>query len=210
MQMLFTQSGLPSRDQRERSLHLLFTRGSQSGSGDCRCLSNPHPDGASLQHLFHQPANGRHVLMDQPVKRLILLASSESIAAFSEFVRKGAVSAGVAPEEFEKLDLVLEEILINVARYAYTPRLGKVEVTYCQERPGKLRVEIADFGRVFNPLETDPPDLSRGLADRPIGGLGVFLVKSLVDSISYRREDNRNILSFTFPPDQGAIQPMVL
>jgi anti-sigma regulatory factor (Ser/Thr protein kinase) len=52
-------------------------------------------------------------------------------------------------------------------------------------------------------LEADPPDLSRGLADRPIGGLGVFLVRSMVDSIDYRREDNRNILSFTFPVDGG-------
>ena len=68
-----------------------------------------------------------------------------------------------------------------------------------QAGPRKLHVEIADFGRVFNPLEADPPDLSRGLADRPIGGLGVFLVRSMVDSIAYRRDADRNILSFTFP-----------
>ena len=103
--------------------------------------------------------------------------------------------------EFEKLDLVLEEILINVARYAYSPETGAVEVAYAQAGPHKLRVEIADSGRVFNPLEADPPDLSRGLADRPIGGLGVFLVRSMVDSIDYRREADRNILSFTFPVD---------
>ena len=52
-------------------------------------------------------------------------------------------------------------------------------------------------------LQADPPDLSRGLADRPIGGLGVFLVRSMVDSIAYRREGDRNILSFTFPIDGG-------
>jgi serine/threonine-protein kinase RsbW len=145
--------------------------------------------------------------MDPPVKRLILPASSGSISAFSAFVRCGAVAADVAQTEFEKLDLVLEEILINVARYAYTPRMGKVEVAYSAEGPGKLRVEIADFGRVFNPLEADPPDLSRGLADRPIGGLGVFLIRSLVDSIAYRREENRNVLSFTFPIDSRSREP---
>ncbi len=139
--------------------------------------------------------------MDPPLTRLVLPASAGSISAFSEFVRGGAVAAGVARNEFEKLDLVLEEILINVARYAYTPETGAVEVTYTQAGPHKLRVEIADFGRVFNPLEADPPDLSRGLADRPIGGLGVFLVRSMVDSIDYRREADRNILSFTFPVD---------
>jgi anti-sigma regulatory factor (Ser/Thr protein kinase) len=137
--------------------------------------------------------------MDPPLKRLTLPASPGSISAFSEFVRDGAAAAGVATHEFGKLELVLEEILINVARYAYTPETGAVEVTCAQAGPRKIRIEIADFGRVFNPLEADPPDLSRGLTDRPIGGLGVFLVRSMVDSIDYRREQNRNILSFIFP-----------
>jgi len=137
--------------------------------------------------------------MDAPVNRLTLPASAETIAAFREFVRAGAIAAGVAPGEFEKLDLVLEEILINVARYAYVPKTGETEVAYFEDGPGKLRVEVADSGRCFNPLDVDPPDLSRGLADRPIGGLGVFLIKSLVESITYSRREDRNILSFTFP-----------
>jgi serine/threonine-protein kinase RsbW len=137
--------------------------------------------------------------MDPPLKRLTLPASAGSISAFSEFVRDGAAAAGIATQEFGKLELVLEEILINVARYAYTPETGAVEVAYTPAGPHKIRIEIADFGRVFNPLEADPPDLSRGLADRPIGGLGVFLVRSMVDSIDYRREQNRNVLSFVFP-----------
>jgi serine/threonine-protein kinase RsbW len=139
--------------------------------------------------------------MDSPVKRLTLPASAGSISTFSEFVRDGAVAAGVAEDELGKLDLVLEEILINVARYAYTPETGAVEVAYAQAGPSKLLVEIADFGRIFNPLAADPPDLSRGLADRQIGGLGVFLVRSMVNSIDYRREADRNILSFIFPID---------
>ncbi len=137
--------------------------------------------------------------MDPPLKRLTLPATAGSIAAFSEFVRDGAEEAGVDAQEFGKLELVLEEILINVARYAYTPETGAVEVSYVPAGPHKIRIEIADCGRVFNPLEADPPDLSRGLADRPIGGLGVFLVRSMVDSIDYRREQGRNILSFVFP-----------
>jgi serine/threonine-protein kinase RsbW len=131
--------------------------------------------------------------------RLSLPAAAESIAPFCEFVRAGALAVGIPLPELEKLDLILEEILINVARYAYAPSAGAVEVGYAPDGDGKIRVEVIDSGRVFNPLAVDPPDLSRGLAERPIGGLGVFLVRSLVDSITYRREDNRNILSFTFP-----------
>jgi anti-sigma regulatory factor (Ser/Thr protein kinase) len=137
--------------------------------------------------------------MDSSVARLTLPASAKSISAFSEFVRSGAIAAGIAAIEFEKLDLVLEEILINVARYAYTPETGSVEVAYAPEGAHRLRVEVVDFGRVFNPLEAGPPDLSRGLAGRPIGGLGVFLVRNMVDSIDYRREADRNVLSFIFP-----------
>src|SRR5579863_1602152 len=131
--------------------------------------------------------------------RLILPATAESMTAFREFVRGGAAATGIAADQLEMLDLVLEEILINIARYAYEPAKGDVEVAYWEEGQGMLRVEIGDSGRVFNPLEADPPDLSRGLADRPIGGLGVFLVRSMVASIDYRREGDRNILSFTFP-----------
>jgi serine/threonine-protein kinase RsbW len=136
--------------------------------------------------------------------RLSLPATAESIAPFREFVRAGALEAGIEPQELEKLDLVLEEILINVARYAYAPQKGLVEVRYLPEGLGKLLVEVIDSGRVFNPLEADPPDLSRGLADRPIGGLGVFLIRSMVASIDYRRDADRNILSFTFPNHTSA------
>lgn len=133
--------------------------------------------------------------------RLTLPAVAESITPFREFVRAGALEAGILPEELEKLDLILEEILINVARYAYAPEKGVVEVVYSPHGAGRLRVEVIDSGRVFNPLAIIPPDLSGGLADRPIGGLGVFLVRSMANSIDYRRQADRNILSFTFPSE---------
>jgi serine/threonine-protein kinase RsbW len=139
--------------------------------------------------------------MDASASRLTLPASTESIAVFRDFVHSGAVAAGLPEGELEKLGLVLEEILINIARYAYAPDSGSVEVAYTHADSAHVQIEITDAGRVFNPLEADSPDLSRGLADRPIGGLGVFLVRRLVESIEYRREDNRNILSFTFPKD---------
>jgi len=137
--------------------------------------------------------------MDSAAQRLTLPASVESVALFREFVRSGAVVAEVPSEELEKLDLVLEEILVNVARYAYLPGNGSAEVAFAPDGPGKLHVEISDWGNAFNPLDAEPPDFSRGLAERPIGGLGVFLVRSLVSDIAYRREQDRNVLSFGFP-----------
>jgi serine/threonine-protein kinase RsbW len=155
--------------------------------------------------------------MDPAARRLTLPARVESVAAFREFVRSGAVAAEVPAEDLETLDLVLEEILMNIARYAYVADSGAAEdgsrglaeVAFTPDGPGKLYVEIADWGNAFNPLDVEPPDFSRGLAERPIGGLGVFLVRSLVSDIAYRREADRNIMSFGFPapggfPDPGA------
>jgi serine/threonine-protein kinase RsbW len=137
--------------------------------------------------------------MDSAARRLTLPASVESVALFRNFVRSGAVAAEVPADELEKLDLVLEEILVNIARYAYPAGNGAAEVAFAPDGPGKLYVEISDWGNDFNPLDVEPPDFSRGLAERPIGGLGVFLVRSLVSDIAYRRDTDRNVLSFGFP-----------
>jgi anti-sigma regulatory factor (Ser/Thr protein kinase) len=135
--------------------------------------------------------------MDSQFERLTLPARVESVRAFHQFVRSGAEAIGLDSVDMNKLDLVLEEILVNIARYAYDGA-GDVEVAYSAE-PGSLLVEITDSGRSFNPLESAPPELALGLAERPIGGLGVLLVRQIVGSLSYRRQDGQNTLSFRFP-----------
>jgi anti-sigma regulatory factor (Ser/Thr protein kinase) len=106
----------------------------------------------------------------------------------------------------DRLDLVLEELFMNVARYAYAaPASGDVEVAYTVDGPGRLLVQISDTGHEFNPLDSDPPDFSRGLAERPVGGLGIFLVKSIAETITYERDGACNRVSFVFsgPPAPG-------
>ncbi|HTR38821.1 MAG TPA: ATP-binding protein [Bryobacteraceae bacterium] len=134
--------------------------------------------------------------------RLTMPAGLDSLQPLTEFVLAGADRAGLAQSERDKLELVLEELLVNVARYAYQPEPGDVEVAYAADKPGELLVEISDKGRFFNPLEVPTPDLSTGLVDRPIGGLGLFLVRSLAGSVAYRREQDRNTVSFRFPGPQ--------
>jgi anti-sigma regulatory factor (Ser/Thr protein kinase) len=132
--------------------------------------------------------------------RLTLPARIESGEAFREFVREGAREAGLSSDQMSWLDLILEEILVNIARNAYPPtESGDTEVAYARLEQGTLLVEISDHGRSFNPLELPPPAMGDDLATRQIGGLGVFLVKSAADSLAYRREDGRNTLSFRFP-----------
>ncbi|HUJ50267.1 MAG TPA: ATP-binding protein [Bryobacteraceae bacterium] len=139
--------------------------------------------------------------MDPGFRRLSLPASLNSLQAFLEFAHTGADAAGLAAADRDQLDLVLEELLVNVARYAYQPGAGDVELAYAVEA-GKLLVQIVDKGRIFNPLEKEEPDLRGNLENLPVGGLGIFLFRHLVDSPSYRREQDCNIVSFRFPrPD---------
>ncbi len=130
--------------------------------------------------------------------RLTIPAQVGRLKEFCAFVRAGAEAGDLGDEEMNRLDLVLEELFVNIARYAYAPGGGEVEVGYAVEAPGRLLVEIADRGRAFNPLASEPPDFSRGLADRPLGGLGIFLVKTIADSIRYERDGDINRLSFVF------------
>jgi|HubBroStandDraft_6_1064221.scaffolds.fasta_scaffold1429739_1 serine/threonine-protein kinase RsbW len=137
--------------------------------------------------------------MSRRFERLTLPAHLGSLPALREFALEGAERAGLAAADRDKLDLVLEELLVNVARYAYQPGTGDVEVAYAVEGPGKLVVRISDKGCIFNPLEKQDPALPDRLEQREIGGLGVFLVKHLAGSIQYRREKGRNTVSFRLP-----------
>jgi len=136
---------------------------------------------------------------DPELRRLTLPASVDSLQAFLDFAHTGAQAAGLSEADRDRLDLVLEELLVNVARYAYLPGTGEVELGYIVEAAGKLLLQITDNGRIFNPLEKEEPDFSSTLESRAVGGLGIFLVRQLVDSLSYRRENGLNMVSFRFP-----------
>jgi len=134
--------------------------------------------------------------MDDGLTWLQLPAEMASLARFTEFAREGAKAAGLPESSFARLDLILEEALVNIFRYAYPAGGGQAIVGYAVAGPNCLRVDVCDSGREFNPLERQAPDLNVALDERPIGGLGIFLVQSMAESVRYFREDGRNRLSF--------------
>ena len=103
-----------------------------------------------------------------------------------------------APELLFQIRLVLEEVGTNIMKYGYdeeSEREKEVHITVTSERRS-LTMEIVDDGKPFDPLsDAPPPDLDSELEDRPIGGLGVYLVRKLVDEANYRREDGKNKLT---------------
>jgi serine/threonine-protein kinase RsbW len=128
---------------------------------------------------------------------LSLAADLASLESATEFTRCGAVAAGLPEDCWGHVDLVVEEIFVNVVRYAYSPgAAGVVELTYCVPKPGLLSVEIADQGAEYNPLTLREPNLPGSLKERSVGGLGVFLVRQLTESLDYRRDGEWNRLRF--------------
>ena len=114
-----------------------------------------------------------------------------------EFLRTGALEAGLPEARILNLDLLIEEIFMNVCRHGYPDgEEGVVTLTYSVPAPGQLSVEVADQGVEFNPLTAEPPGLTSNLESRPIGGLGIFLVKTLAPFITYRRDRDWNRLTF--------------
>lgn len=123
-------------------------------------------------------------------------AEISCLGAVTDFVRTGAREANLPATRVGELDLIVEEAVANICRHAYPGGPGIMTVTYSIPSAGELRVEIADQGVEFNPLSTPPPDLTLNIDQRPIGGLGVFLVKTLAKSLNYRREAGWNRLTF--------------
>lgn len=115
----------------------------------------------------------------------------ESQTAVSQFARE----QGFSPARISEIELAVEEALINIVHYAYKGMDGEVTLE-CKLTPEKgMVIEISDTGIPFNPLTKEDPDITLSVSERTIGGLGVYLIKQLMDEVHYRREGDKNILT---------------
>jgi anti-sigma regulatory factor (Ser/Thr protein kinase) len=124
------------------------------------------------------------VLMNQPGWR------AELLAALDDFARQHRLAESVR----QAADLSLEEHLTNILRYGYSDaERHEIRVRFELEE-GCLAIEIEDDGQAFDPLAVPEPDTTAPLEGRPVGGLGIHLIRRFMDEVQYRREADRNIL----------------
>jgi anti-sigma regulatory factor (Ser/Thr protein kinase) len=119
-----------------------------------------------------------------------------SFVALREFISDAAKAAGLSEERLWKLELVFEEVVVNVIRYAYpagTPDSVSVGYSFHENH---FAVQVRDSGKPFDPIAGADPDLTLGIAERRIGGLGRFLTRQLASHAEYARQDGHNILTF--------------
>jgi anti-sigma regulatory factor (Ser/Thr protein kinase) len=93
-----------------------------------------------------------------------------------------------------EVQLALEEHLTNILNYAFDNQDEHQISVGVQATATELRVEVEDDGRAFDPLKHPAPELSQPLNARPVGGLGIHMMRKSLDRIEYRREDGKNIL----------------
>ena len=95
-----------------------------------------------------------------------------------------------------KLKIAVEEIFVNIANYAYLPGRGDATITAeLIDDNTKVRITFTDSGKEYNPLLKADPNIKLEARERPIGGLGIFMTKKLVDDILYEYRDNQNVLT---------------
>ena len=125
---------------------------------------------------------------------ITLKASLENLERVNNFVHKWAKEIGLSNHSERELFLAVEEAYVNVVNYSYPKSVGKVTIN-CQIDEDRLILKIKDEGVPFNPLTLSKPNLTPRLEERKIGGLGVFLIRRLVDSVEYERKGKYNLLT---------------
>ena len=129
------------------------------------------------------------------MEQLIVKATIENLSTVTDFIIESLEEMNCKPKIIMQMELVIEELFVNVANYAYKPRVGSCTVQKeIEENPRAISITFIDSGMPYNPLEHEDPDTSLGVEEREIGGLGIFLVKKNVDNISYEYKDGQNVL----------------
>ena len=125
---------------------------------------------------------------------LRIAAKRESMEQVMAFVDEQLEAHDCSMKSQTQLDIAVDELFTNIASYAYGAETGEAVIE--MEFPnGFAEITFRDWGTPYNPLERPDPDVTLSAEERKIGGLGIYMVKKSMDSVSYRYEDGQNVLT---------------
>ena len=128
-------------------------------------------------------------------KSLTLNCDLARIPELNDFIFAVGEEAKIDPVIIGQVQLAVEEAVVNVLNYAYEEVFKGFVTVKIFSDGHQLRIVVIDAGFAFDPTQKEKADTTLSVEDRPIGGLGIFLVRELMDEVSYERVDNRNILT---------------
>lgn len=129
------------------------------------------------------------------MKKLVIQADPDNLEALFDFINSALALHHYPADLQTDINLAAAEIFINIASYAYQPDKGDVTLYISVGEEAVIRFE--DTGTPYNPLEHPDPDFDAPLTERKIGGLGIYIVKQLMDEVTYSYAQNKNILALT-------------
>ena len=117
----------------------------------------------------------------------------EEIEKTAQLIEAFGATHGLSAKVVGSLNLALDEVMTNIISHGYDDEAEhQIEIRVALDGD-TVSVRVEDDGRAFNPLEAPKPDIDLDLDQRPIGGLGVHIVRSVMDALDYRRAGDRNI-----------------
>ncbi len=127
-------------------------------------------------------------------RRLTIKNEVDELTKLPEFVETFCEEAGVDTALVASLNLAIEEAATNVVLYAYQEGTGLIDID-AMATSHYLQFIITDHGMPFDPTQQEDADITLSAEERPIGGLGIFLVRQIMDSVNYERVDGKNVLT---------------
>ena len=129
------------------------------------------------------------------MSELNIEAKTENLDKVLAFVDQHLEERGCAVQVQMQIDVAVEELFVNIAQYAYAPDTSVATIRVeLQEDPLVVVITFIDNGIPYNPLAKEDPDITLSAEERPIGGLGIYMVKKSMDDMSYEYKDGQNIL----------------
>lgn len=130
------------------------------------------------------------------MKELTVLATIENIPVVTAFIDEQLEALRCPMNIQMQIDVSIDELFSNIARYAYKDDTGDATVRFgFNALKSVVSITFIDHGLPFDPLEQDEPDVTRSAEEREAGGLGIFLVRKMMDVMKYMNENGANVLT---------------
>ena len=128
-------------------------------------------------------------------KSIILANDISEIARLNEFVEEIGNDFSLSPEVVFNLNLVLEEAVVNIINYAYPKEEHEKIYLSAKLHNDSIILVLTDTGKEFDPTMVPDTDITLSADERPIGGLGIFLIRQIMNEVKYERIDGKNVLT---------------
>jgi serine/threonine-protein kinase RsbW len=129
------------------------------------------------------------------MEKAFFTAEIQELHRIREWLRIRLAQRGLEKSAIHKMELASEEAFVNVVTHSYAGRKGKVEIGL-KWGPGQVEIIMRDWGPPFDPLSNSSDvDLNAPLEEREVGGLGIHLMRRVMDELIYQREKDENVLT---------------